>query len=133
MEHNNKEILFPENEERMLTATVTITVFTEEAPSGFLQKEVKVNKKKDDTLGEVATSAMRMFNGYFKEQKYSFRLKEQAQYSIIASADNKIQNYSMQNKLEEFDILDFAFNYKVSDFESVGNESTFRCLFCVCF
>lgn len=129
-------MLFPENEEcvNMLTAVVTITLVTEEAPNGFLQKEVKINKNKETMLKDVTTCALKMFNEFFKEQNYSFRLKEDdLNYSVIASADNKIKDYNMENKLEDFEILDFAFNYKVNNIISVSNESTIRCLFCICF
>lgn len=137
--NNNKEILFPDNNETMstttvVTATVTITFVTDEAPNGFLQKGVTINKNANTKLAELTQCALEMFNKFLNEEKYSFRLNDKDNnYTVIASADNKIKNYTMDNMLKDFDLLDFAFNYKVSNLISAKSENKFKCLCCICF
>ena len=129
-------MLFPDNDSSssMVTATVTITFVTDEAPNGFLQKGVNINKTKNTKLSEVTQCALQLFNTFLNDEKYSFRLNDKdTNYTVIASADNKIKNYTMDNQLKDFELLDFAFNYKVSNLISAKSENKFKCLCCICF
>ena len=63
--NHNKDILFPDNNETMsttttvVTATVTITFVTDEAPNGFLQKGVTINKNANTKLAELTQMCVR--------------------------------------------------------------------------
>jgi hypothetical protein len=136
--NNNKEMLFPDNESSssssVVTATVTITFVTDEAPNGFLQKGVNISKYNNTKLSELTHCALELFNKFLNDNKYSFRLNDKdTNYTVIASADNKIKNYTMDNQLKDFELLDFAFNYKVSNLISAKSEKKFKCLCCICF
>lgn len=117
----------------MLKCTVTITLVDLDNGNP-IQESVTLIKNKNATLKDLAYDAVDAFNDAFTEKGIKYRLDTEASnYRVIASPCNELKEYTDENVLSDFSVLDFAFEYSLENVKESRKENALECVMCICF
>ena len=117
-----------------LIAKCTVTITLIDIDGSPIQESVSLLKNKNSTLKDLAYDAVDAFNDAFTEKGVKYRLDTEASnYRVIASPCNKLQEYTGENVLGDFSVLDFAFEYRMENVRESTKENNLECIMCICF